>query len=177
METKEAIEHRYSCREFLEKSVEKEKLEVILQAAYAAPVACRRYDHVHLSVIQNKSYLARWNQASAVYVGNPMARPLYGAPVVILVSVFVSEVVPAANPYFNAGCVIENMALAATDLGLGNVILGAPVRAIKQDLELCSALGLPDAFMPALALAVGWPAAAEKGRNVECRTLAVRWME
>lgn len=177
MDTRQAICNRYSCRRFLKKPIEKQELDALLQAAHATPVACKRYGDIRLTVIENPSYLERWNQVSAVYMGNPKSRPLYDAPVLILVSVLVSREIPAENPYLNAGCVVENMALAATDLGIGSVILAAPVRAMRQNEELLTALDLPAGFEPAVALAVGWPGMIGRKRDPACQTLTVQWLE
>ncbi|MBR6786086.1 MAG: nitroreductase family protein, partial [Clostridia bacterium] len=50
----------------------------------------------------------------------------------------------------------QNIALAATDLGLGSVLLAAPVRAINQHPELLAELQLPDGFQPVLSVGIGY---------------------
>lgn len=58
--------------------------------------------------------------------------------------------------YANCACVINNMLLAATDLGLGSVyLMGAPM-AIGEDKQLKRDLGIPDSFSPLAAVALGY---------------------
>ena len=54
----------------------------------------------------------------------------------------------------SAACVVENMHLAATGLGLGSVYLGS-IQAVNNSLEVLYRLRLRDGFWPVLALAVG----------------------
>ena len=68
----------------------------------------------------------------------------------------VCDCVPHANPYLNAGCMAENITLAATALGLGSVLLAAPVRALLQCSQLLAQLELREQFQPAIAVAVGY---------------------
>ena len=87
-------------------------------------------------------------------MGDPSLRPTYGAPTVILVLVSRDSKQDAA--YCNAACIVENMHLAATDLGLGSVYLLGCIRALQQDEALQRELKIPEAFFPASALAVGY---------------------
>ncbi|MCB2311914.1 MerR family DNA-binding transcriptional regulator [Clostridium tagluense] len=56
---------------------------------------------------------------------------------------------------FNAACIMENMALAATDLGLGNVYIFGGALAIAKNPELCAELKIPEGYIPVSALPVG----------------------
>lgn len=156
MDTLEAIRLRHSCRSYQPAGISPEELEILLQAAKAAPVACGHYDHICLTAIQDSVFLEEWDQISAEFLKAPKAHPLYGAPVVFLISVYVSGDIPFANPYLNAGCMAENITLAATALGLGSVLLAAPVRALLQCRQLLSKLEVKEQYQPAIAVAVGY---------------------
>jgi hypothetical protein len=57
------------------------------------------------------------------------------------------------------------MALAATDLGLGNVYIFGSVNALNLHAELVAKLNLPEGFVPVSALAVGKAAAPMQNRT------------
>jgi nitroreductase len=83
------------------------------------------------------------------------AHPIYHAPTAILISGRKGEGPNAAIPYCNASCIVENILLEATDLGLGSIYLFA-VPAVMQMLpELCELAGVPSGFMPIAMAAVG----------------------
>jgi nitroreductase len=83
-------------------------------------------------------------------------RPIYGAPTLIVVS---SKKDAGAEKVgiADAACIVENMHLAATDLGLGSVYLWAFLRAFVEDSNLLTELNLPAGFQPVSGLAVGYP--------------------
>lgn len=76
METKEAIYARRSIRQYQDKSVEKEKLELLLKAAMAAPTAMniQPWEFVviiepeNLEKIRSVSPLGRYNAPAAIVV-------------------------------------------------------------------------------------------------------------
>ena len=148
MEVMDAMSRRRSCRAYLPQQILNEKRDEILKAANAAPVGMGEYQNVRLSVIQSAALLEKLDRCGAAFLGDPSLRPTYGAPTVILVSVSRDSKQDAA--YCNAACIVENMHLAATDLGLGSVYLLGCIRALQRELKI------PEAFFPASALAVGY---------------------
>lgn len=52
--------------------------------------------------------------------------------------------------YANGGIVIENMVIAATDLGIDSCIMRAPIAALAENADLSSLIGIPDGFTPVL---------------------------
>ena len=154
MEVMDAMSRRRSCRAYLPQQILNEKRDEILKAANAAPVGMGEYQNVRLSVIQSAALLEKLDRCGAAFLGDPSLRPTYGAPTVILVSVSRDSKQDAA--YCNAACIVENMHLAATDLGLGSVYLLGCIRALQQDAALQRELKIPEAFFPASALAVGY---------------------
>lgn len=69
----------------------------------------------------------------------------------------------------DVGCILENMQLAATDIGLGSVYLWALLNRIPQSPQFVASLELPEGFKPVSALALGYP--ANRLKNVLLPTL------
>ena len=103
---------------------------------------------MRLTVIQNRELL---DKISAAYSKSDI---FYGAPTVIAVSS--SELEPVN--YSNAGCVAQNMLLAATDLGLGSVYVINLAWACEKDKILVKKLEIEDGFFPIASVALGYPA-------------------
>jgi nitroreductase len=80
---------------------------------------------------------------------------IFGRKPDFLASLAITEHKQDPVSYCNAACIIENMALAATDLGLGNVILGGVPATVAANSDLSTDLKIPAGFMPALAIAIG----------------------
>ena len=78
-----------------------------------------------------------------------------GAPCLILVSVREQQGQLRPVDVANAACVVENMHLAATDLGLGSCYLWGVVQTMSQSLDIMYKLGLQEGFWPVSAVAVG----------------------
>lgn len=121
METRDVLMTRQSVRSYRPEQITKAELEYVLNAAYAAPNADSAYGDIQLSVIQSKEALSDITEIYRKAIDDSCANPLYDAPTFIVVSTVVPENDPVG--YSNAGCIIENMALAATDLGLGHVYI------------------------------------------------------
>lgn len=155
METIKAIAKRQSCRSYTGEQLSDEELQSILEAANAAPVGMGRYDEVKLTVIQNPEILAKLDAAGAELFQRPDSHPLYGAPTVILVSTKIPESQQNPSAYCNAACIVENMTIAATDLGIGSVYILGAVMALSMKKELWSEFKIADGFMPASAIALG----------------------
>lgn len=151
METLKAIFSRQSVRSYTMEQISSGELEILLKAAKAAPVGRGKFNEVHLTVLQNKVLMAKITEFIAYLVGNPDAKPFYGAPTVIIVSCL-----PESNlMYANAACMVENMAIAATDLGLGSVFLWGFIQRLYKNPALVAEFGLPEGFVMVSALGVG----------------------
>lgn len=174
METMDMLCRRQSCRAYLPRQILNDKLETVLKAGNAAPVGMGRYDNVCISVIQNGALLDRLNACTANFVGDPAFVATYGAPTVIVVSTAKAD--PEDVSYCNAACVVENMHLAATDLGLGSVYLLGCVRALQKDEALQRDLKIPEAFRPMSAIAVGYPAAQGHMRALTTDKITTRYL-
>lgn len=152
MNALENLYSRRSIRSFTGEAVTEAELREILKAAYAAPVGRAQYGTLQLTVISNKDYLAKVEAHMGAVVGNPDLHPFYGAPTVILVS----SAGPVGNVnYSNAAIVAHNMALAATELGIGVCHIWGAVGVLNGNAELVKELNLPEGMVPCCAIALG----------------------
>jgi nitroreductase len=172
----EAIEKRKSIRAYLDKPVPADSLEKIIEAGRWAPNA----GPFHVSVIRNAGLRLRINDRTLDAMRSsgieflrqraslPGYQPLYGAPVLILISV------PEDAPYgaVNAALAAENMLLEATGLGLGSCFLVSPTLALNDEgnKDLAGEAGIPERYELKCAVIAGY-AAAENRFTVGERTI------
>lgn len=158
---------RRSIRRYQEKPVEAEKLDLLLQAAMAAPSAmnCQPWEFV---VVTDPDKLAQFRRrllfgnrnapAAVVVCGNPRLSPN-----------------PAARLFWVQDCsaAAENLLIAAVELGLGTVWVGVHpvvelVRIVRQ------VVGLPRHVTPLGLIYVGY-AAEEKAARTRYHASRVHW--
>ena len=157
MEALEAIAKRTSTRKFKETQIPEENLQAILKAGMAAPVGSGAYSSLHITVVQNQSVFSKINAAVTELIFKMMGKKMdknFGAPTMIFVS---SK--PAMMPgleYANTACVLENMAIAATSLGIDNIIWGGASSAVEQNAELRKILEIPEGYKPILCISLGY---------------------
>jgi len=127
-ETLKTIAQRYSCRAYDGKLPEKSKLEAIAAAAVQSPSAMNRQPW-EIIVITDKSFIDKMDEEGMKTLSESEDKSAYER--------FMSR---GGKLYYNAPCmfvilkkpgsdldigiVSENIALAASSLGLGNVICG-----------------------------------------------------
>ena len=159
----DAIEMRRSIRAYSPGAVEKEKLEAVVKAGSLAPV----FGHFHMTVIENADLLGEINLATLNMMkhsgddflekraAQPRYHPLYGAPVMIVLSA------PGGNDgngfnMANVSCAAENMIIQATALGLGTCFVMGPMISFA-DKELAKRAGIPDDQVPLVGVLLGYP--------------------
>jgi FMN reductase [NAD(P)H] len=168
MEITDAILARKSVRAYLDKTVPADHLEKIIEAGRWAPNA----GPFQISVIRDATLRQKINDRTLnamVHSGReflqqraalPGYQPLYGAPVLILLSG------PTDVPFspVNAALAAENMLLEATGLGLGSCFLVSPTLALngKDNRDLAQEAGIPEDHALQCAVIVGYPAAENK---------------
>jgi FMN reductase [NAD(P)H] len=168
MNISEAIAKRKSVRAYLDKLVLADDLEKIVEAGRWAPNA----GPFQISVVLNAGLRQKINDRTLdamVHSGNeflqqraslPGYQPIYGAPVLILLSG------PADAPHSlrNTALAAENMLLEATGLGLGSCYLVTPTLALngENNCDLAQAAGIPDTYALQCAVIVGYAAAKNK---------------
>ena len=164
MNTLDTIFSRKSVRSFTGPITE-EELNTLLKAAYAAPVGRALYENVHLTVITKKEILDKIDANAAAVFGNPAMKPLYNAPMYILVSAKLTN--PADNVGFsNCATIVENMALAAVELGLGACHIWGATMVMGKNEDLIEELNLPEGFTPCCGLIVGKTDAVYEEREI-----------
>jgi FMN reductase [NAD(P)H] len=168
MNITKAISERKSIRAYLDKPVSTSNLEKIIEAGRWAPNA----GLFQISVVRNAELRRKINdrtldamihskieflQKRAALTGY---QPLYGAPVLILLSA------PENPPYgaVNTALAAENMLLEATRLGLGSCFLVSPTLALngENNRKLAQDAGIPDGYGLKCAVIVGYAAVENK---------------
>lgn len=156
MELMKAIALRKSTRSYKSEQISDESLDTILKAGYAAPIASSDYNSLHLTVIQSPALLDKLTTITREVLCNPKINPFYGAPTLIIISGRPNEKA-AGVELANASCIIENMTLSATAIGLGSVYLLGHILAISSNKKLLKELDLPEGFVFIAAIALGYP--------------------
>lgn len=151
---------RYSVRSYMEKKVEKEKLDNILEAAHVAPTAAN-LQPVRLIVVQEANGLSKIGKAANIY----------HAPLAIIVCSDHSKA--WKRPFdgkqtidIDASILTDHMMLEAAEQGLGSVWICY----FKPDV-LRQEFALPDYLEPVNILAIGYPdeVPASPERHTETR--------
>ena len=155
MELMDAICSRRSIRKYTGEKISDDELKTILKAAYAAPVGSGAYDTLQLSVVTNEKIIEDINSAAAHMFGRPDARLLYGAPMIIIVSTKVEQGALANATYSNVATIIQNMALAAVDLGIGACHIWGALTAFASNSTLIGTLQTPEGYQPCGGLILG----------------------
>jgi len=152
METLEAINKRASLKTRLSpREVEQEKIEKILDAARLAPSARNRQPWRFIVIKDKEAVEALVSRAFSET--NAVVRE---APVIIIACANPSDdLVIGGREYcmFNVALAVENMLLAATDLGL----VTHPMTGVDED-EMKKILGIPDEVRFVLATPLSYPA-------------------
>ena len=161
MNTLETIEKRVSVRAYMPEQIPEDALQAILKAGCCAPVASAKYDAMHIAVVQNEAVLKQIMDATSDFISKLFGHRKemdFGAKTLIVVS-GAPGMMPGIE-YANAGCILENMILAATSIGIDNIIWGGAAVVISQSEDLMNLLGIPLGFKPLLCASFGY--AAEK---------------
>ena len=164
----ESITVRKSTRSYKSKQININDLERILQTGMAAPVGSGAYDTLHLTVVQNQDLFSKINVAVTDMIFKMLGKKMdknFGAPTMIFVS-SKSAMMPGLE-YANAACVLENMAIAATSLGIDNIIWGGAAAAVAQNDELLKAMKIPDGYKPVLCISLGYAKETESPKKHE----------
>ena len=151
---------RRSVRQYLDKPVEHEKLELIVRCGIHAPSGMNRQPWV-VRVVEDQKLIAdvtevyRQENAEQVKRDPGFKNMFRNAPNLICVCT------PAdGGGQVDAGLLGENMMLAAQSIGLGTCCLGGPVRFLLSNPKarfFLDRLDIPDGYQLNYILAVGYP--------------------
>ena len=151
---------RRSIRQYLDKPVEHEKLEVIVRAGINAPSGVNRQPWI-VRVVEDQKLIADVNEvykkanAEQVKRDKNFKNMFRNAPNLICVCT------PAnGGGELDAGLLGENMMLAALSMGLGTCCLGGPVRWLNSNADakfFLDRLDIPEGYKLNYILAIGYP--------------------
>ena len=164
MSIADIIAQRKSVRAYTDQPVDDADLQTVVEAGRWAPNA----GPFQITVLRNAQSRKRLDEAThkamldsgmeflRMRASLPGYRPLYAAPVVILLS-------GPTGPYTAVNCALaaENIALQATASGLGSCFIVTPGLALNADAALASEVGLPEGHVFQCAVLLGRAAAED----------------
>lgn len=153
------IKKRRSIRKYKDKPLQKDTIDLILEAAKYAPTA-RNLQQLEYKVITNKDLIKKISdRISALLKKERPAfqareRPniFYDAPLLIIITG------PKENDwiYSDAALAVQNIMLYATSINLGTCFIGL-ARFVEKDKELMHELNISDDRKVAAAVICGYP--------------------
>ncbi|MCI5839462.1 MAG: nitroreductase family protein [Peptoniphilaceae bacterium] len=149
----EVLNKRVSGRKFDLKNVEDSILEEITNAAKKAPIGRNQYKNYRITVITRRDFIKAIEGEFEEKFSAKNA--LYNAPVFIVVSC--DSKVESTIKYEDTACIIENMHLKATDLGLSSCYIRGLVHSLGKDGEYIKLLKLDEGYIPVSGLVLGYP--------------------
>lgn len=147
MDFLELAKERYSCRSFSDKPVEKEKLDLILEAGRVAPTA-RNLQPQKILVLTDKSELDKLSECT---------RFGWNAPVIMIICYDKSNVYKRKYDdldfgFIDASIVTTQMMLEIQNLGLGTTWIGA-----FDPSKVRNVYNIPNNYEIVSILPVGYP--------------------
>jgi len=169
LDTIETIHTRYSCRAFSDRMPSDKDLEVIAKAAVAAPSGMNR-QLWRIIVLKNKKLLEQFeiegmknlmalsDEGIVDRILSRGGKLYYNAPCMIIVPIKKAE--PVGAELFDCGIVAENIALAATSLGIDSLICGLAAFSFADDknAEFKRLLNFPEGYEIGIAVLLGYAA-------------------
>lgn len=159
----DVINNRKTTRKYDSNPISKELLNKILAMGIKAPIASAKYNKMHITVVQNDSILQEMREAVSEYFGKKLD-PFYGAPTLIIVSgtqykpigfgecKWSQENIEIAN----AACIIENILLTATSLGVSSAYITGFISGFSVNKDLFIKLNIPKKFRPIGGVLLGY---------------------
>ncbi len=181
----DAIKTRRSIRRYLDKPVEDEKLQTVLEAVRMSP-SWANFQCWRLIVVKEKSVKEKISALSYVesffaplgYKSNPSKKALAEAPVVIVLCADPEKSGALWNQQYyllDSGIAAQNLMLAARGLGLGTVFVG-----VYQEDKVKELLNIPDGIRVVGLLPLGYPAEEQKSgpsrKPVEEFCFSEKWL-
>jgi nitroreductase len=163
------IKERRSIRAYKDKSLPKDVVNSILEAAKYAPTA-RNLQQLEYKVITSKALITKLSDGIAAAMqkegmpmkGPPGVRPsfFYGAPLLLIITA------PKDNLFAlsDSALAVQNVMLYATSIKLGSCFIGM-ARLIEKDKNLLKALHIADNMNIVAAVICGYPAETPEPRE------------
>jgi nitroreductase len=183
--TLQIISKRRSCRNFTTEQLTHQEIEKLIQAAQGAPIGMNFVNKIQLIVVQNKMLLDELEQNTRHYfsdqnhqiANHKIKSALYQAPTLIIVAIEKLSGPFEKGQYCSAACILENMILTATEMGIGSVYLSGVTTALNGNRELLKKLGIPENYQGASAIAIGRQAKELQARDLTEERIATKWLE
>lgn len=151
---------RASVRNFTDKAVEQEKIELLLHASMAAPSACNKQPW-HFVVVNDRITLDK------IPTFSPYAGMVKEAPLAIIVCGDTDKAMDGWEQEFwiqDCAAATENILLMANALGLGAVWTALyPAKERYQGMQ--QLLGLPQSVIPLNTIVIGYPKGETKPKD------------
>ena len=141
MECLELFANRRSFRELSNERLNKNDIEAIIEAGMLAPVARGKYNTLVINVYENEK-LDKIKKEFFNYLGRDI---FFNCSLFILISQK-DEIDDLMNQ--NAGTILENMLLEATNRNIGSVFVYSPVRIIRSKSELYNLFNIKEGYKP-----------------------------
>ncbi len=154
----DCIKKRYSVRKFLDKPVEQEKIDILLEAARLAPSASNKQTW-HFVVIRDKE---KRKQLTAICRGQQFVSE---APITIAVCNTNLDYIMTCGqkaPVIDGAIAGEHIVLQAVELGLGSCWIGA----FYHD-KMAELIDLPQDYEIIGLLPIGYPAVEKSNRDLK----------
>lgn len=150
MDFYEVLSKRVSTRKFTDQKISDEDIEKLIEAANKAPIAHGEYEKCRLSVITDKTFI---EEISKEYQEKfeKKSDPLFNAPLFIIFS----SSKDISSKYEDAGCVLENISLAATNLNLVSCYIRGLVNNLSDDANYIRKLNLDEGYFPVSGIVIG----------------------
>jgi nitroreductase len=166
-ETLKVIAARYTCRDYKGEMPSDEILQAIAEAAIEAPSGMNRQawrvivvkakDLIRDMESEGMAYLANMEDKSSYNrIMDRGGRLFYGAPCMIVVPIDPAQYGPAL---IDCGILCQNIALAATSLGVANTMCGFTGLAFASGLraeEFSKRLGFPEGYAFGCSVLLGY---------------------
>ncbi|MCI9336890.1 MAG: nitroreductase [Lachnospiraceae bacterium] len=170
----ETIRERSSTRGYTAQPLTEEELDILLHAGLQAPTAANRQE-IHFTVLPGSHPILLELEEEKNRLREIISPPhnfYYEAPVVVIISA------DSAYPWgsLDAGIAVENMALAAESLGLGNLIIGCIRDAMQGEKRdyFSGALRFPSSYEYKIAIAFGHKAVTKEPHTYDAAAQITR---
>lgn len=157
----EVLNKRVSTRSFSQEKISDDLIEKLLVAGQKAPIANGQYEKTALTVIRNKKLLQEMNQEYRDYKNDQNSNSLYDAPMMIMVSSSKDN----TSRFEDAGCILENIALKASELNIGSCYIRGLVNNLGKDAKYIKKLNLKEGFFPVSGIILGYSEKKLKGKD------------
>jgi nitroreductase len=188
MDAISAITSRTSVRRFLDRPVDRETIERLLECAVRAPnhkltepwrfAVLTGRSKERFARIRARHRLKRFTDptsAEAHAAGEKVERDAMQTPVYVVVMVAVSpDEITREDDYAAAMMAISNLMMAAQALGLGTYLRTGGV---MRDPDLLELAGVPEHFRVVGILSLGYPAEAEPPRRRKSAAELTHWLD